>query len=241
MHETLHPSPKASTEFAYHLPMRRRPSPLPPPPSAPKSYQLKVASGMLHPLWLSAVGSGRHSLTVSEDGTLTLKGEQLEFVSERLAPGTPVQVWMRSYIYAATEADCTAHALALKAHEREIAQAQAKALDSVRDEAAAFYRTLALPFAWTIGVKQVRSGLTERSFGDGANRNSVTHIQFTEDFAQGRLVRARGEYLCTTDRGAMGVLDSEAADPLDSAGKPFKPIPTCKTCVKMLARWMHPG
>jgi hypothetical protein len=54
-----------------------------------------------------------------------------------------------------------------------------------------------LPFEWYTDVKQVLSGLSERSDGNGMKRNSVEHILLLEDFKKGRLSRKKHDYLCS--------------------------------------------
>lgn len=85
------------------------------------------------------------------------------------------------------------------------------------------------PFRWALGHKLVYSGLTERSAGNGLNRNSVQHIMLLEPYKSGRLVRRAGDMLCSAERGSYG---NEAHD-CHQAGEP-----SCKACLAFAERFM---
>lgn len=59
-----------------------------------------------------------------------------------------------------------------------------------------------LPFEWRTDIKEVLSGLSESSMGNGCKTNTVKHLMLVEDYSNGRLVRGVGDYLCSPKKVA---------------------------------------
>lgn len=80
-----------------------------------------------------------------------------------------------------------------------------------------------LPFKWEGRIKEVLSGLSENSNGDGWKKNTVVHVRLLEDFKRGRFSRNKGDYLCspkkTSNWGDGGIYDAV----------------TCKSCLQRAA------
>lgn len=77
-----------------------------------------------------------------------------------------------------------------------------------------------LPFEWEGRIKEVISGLSESSNGDGWKKNTVIHVRLLEDFKRGRFSRNSGDYLCSPKKvsnwGDGGIYTTV----------------TCKTCLQ---------
>lgn len=80
-----------------------------------------------------------------------------------------------------------------------------------------------LPFKWKAQIKEVLSGLSENSNGDGWKKNTVIHVQLLEDFKRGRLTRNKGDYLCSPKKV-----------PNWGDGGNYTEV-TCKSCLKRAA------
>lgn len=181
---------------------------------------------------------------VLPDGTVDSGGTTLRFAEPPpYAPGTPVVIYLHGRNLACstrTELDDERGR-----HERERERVEADRqrrdrdrVDAKRRDAEAFNSSISMPVRWDIGEKLVLSGLYE-SRGDGRNSASVEHVRLLEDLDAGRLKRKAGDFLC----GPAGARDW--APPLrhrDGDGHEYMPAPTCKACLRLLARWRRtPG
>ena len=93
----------------------------------------------------------------------------------------------------------------------------------------AFNEALGLAFAWHPAYKIVLSGLSATSWGDGSRANSVNHIVLDEDFQAGRLVRRKGDLLCSAAN--RGSFDLGGEDGTHHVGRV-----TCKRCLEMATK-----
>lgn len=82
-----------------------------------------------------------------------------------------------------------------------------------------------LPFKWKSNIKQVLSGLSESSNGDGCKRNTVVHVWLLEDFKRGRFSRKKYDYLCSPKKTSNWSDGSISDDEI-----------TCKTCLQRAAK-----
>lgn len=64
-----------------------------------------------------------------------------------------------------------------------------------------FNHSLNIPFKWSVAQKDVLSGLSDKSSGDGTNARTVNHILVKEKFIKGKLSRDIGEFLCSRKSG----------------------------------------
>lgn len=124
-------------------------------------------------------------------------------------------------------------------NEQRLAQYRAQKLLARRQASEEFYRSHQIPFAFSIEIKEVLSGLSAGSWGDGQKRNSVYHIYTQEEIKLGRFHRAKGEFLCNPVKSRSGAnwSDSLGRDnhQFDSDG--VKQMPTCKRCLELLQRF----
>lgn len=196
----------------------------------------------LNPIWFNRICSGRHAATVTQDGTVLLDGEMLTFRDASLPSGTPVEVWLNfaGHFVCATRADIEAESAARATREHEAAEKRRLQLNALRAEAEAFNTRIRLPVRWETGIKDVLSGLSEHSWGDGRNKATVEHIYLLEPLAAGRLKRDEGDFLCTSASGSNGKRWSGqiAERAVDGDGNRYQPKVTCKACLARAAQWI---
>lgn len=200
---------------------------------------------LLNPHWFNRVRQGQHPAIVSADATVMVEGVALRLRGERLPAGTAVRVWLNAagFFVCATEAEIERAAEERRAKlAAEDAQARAR-LDALRDEALAFNAKISLPVQWDVGIKDVLSGLSESSWGDGRSKATVHHIYLLEAFDAGRFKRRKGDFLCTSASRSNGRRWSAAVVERahDRFNAPYQSKVTCKACLRLAARWMRDG
>lgn len=206
--------------------------------SAAPAHRLNTDSGFINPLWLNRVRHRAMEAVVEADGTLLVDGERLCFVEAPLPAGTRVRVTLGRWFTCVAEADW-----ARERAQAEAAAAQREAkrradLNRLRTDAEAFNARLQLPRRWVPAIKDVLSGLSEQSMGDGRNRATVQHILLLEDLQAGRLSRRAGDFLCTNAAGSNGKRwSTPEISAYDGDGRRFAPKITCKRCLELAARW----
>lgn len=199
------------------------------------SHRLQDCAEHQDPFLVQALLRGKQAGVV-RDRHVVIDGHRLAFLEAPLPEETSVWVGLdRDGYYAQTAAavaQCAAEAQAAEAQQaadlerrRQDRQAQARA----------FHARYALPFRWTVGIKDRLSGLGARSAGDGCARNTVQHLRVLEALHQGRLSRRAGDFLCTSAQGTNG---QQWVDP-----PPLQdpPAVTCPRCRALMARWQKPS
>lgn len=105
-----------------------------------------------------------------------------------------------------------------------------------RLEAEAQHQDLAsfLPFKYTAGIKDVLSGLSASSWGDGRKANTVQHILLLEPYDSPRLSRRHMDFLCTNPAGSNGKnwTDNKRETWVDDDNKEYTAPITCKLCLR---------
>lgn len=198
---------------------------------------------MLPPQWFNRVRHGTHDASVNEAGSISLYGQALQFAGAPLAVGVAVRVWisMAGHFVCASLDDLARE----EAHRRlaEAAEQQAcnRRLDAARADAEQFNARLLLPVRWDVGIKDVLSGLSEKSMGHGRNRATVEHVYLLESLQAGRLRREAGDFLCTAASGSNGKNWSGKRIErfTDGKGAPYAPKVTCAACLTLAARWTN--
>ena len=110
--------------------------------------------------------------------------------------------------------------------DEEILQAKVQEARRLEElERYAQYKSV-LPFQWETGIKDVLSGLSENSMGDGRSSRTVQHIYLLESFTGQRLRRNKGDFLCTSAKGSNGERYSQQ---IIEEGR----APTCRACLKI--------
>lgn len=210
-------------------------------PTELKSYPV-IGPDMLEPGWFSKVRHGQHAASLAADGTLTLLGETLRLRGEPPAAGTAVLVWLNSsgFFTCATPDELERVAQARREAEAAESERSRAKLNAARASAEQFNAKIALPVRWDTGIKDVLSGLSANSWGDGRSKATVEHIYLLEPLQEGRLLRHAGDFLCTSAGGTNGQRWSNkiVERSLDGDGTPFQPKVTCKSCLALAARWI---
>jgi len=206
-----------------------------------KTYRIS-SPDFINPLWFNVARAGRHAAVVQADRTVLLNGHSLSLRDPLPLPGTAVKVWLnaRGYFVCALESDL---ALEEAAQRAAVAADQARRdaqLNALRAQAEAFNARLTLPFKWDVRIKDVLSGLSAESWGDGRNKATVEHIHLLEAFSTGRLTRKAGDFLCTARSGTNGMRYTSLPSVWrDADDQPYQPKVTCKTCLVQARRWIN--
>ena len=187
------------------------------------------------PNWFRAIGPARGERGPVTDGTLAFLGRRYPVTG--LAEGEEALAWYDPVLGpvcgrgrdhpAVPVADPDLRRAASAAAEAARVARDAEVAEAARDWVARFEP----PFRWRLGHKPVVSGLARDSAGDGANRASVEHLLVLDAFAEGRLARRAGEFLCEPGIGFYG-------NP--ASGLPEGTPPTCRRCLDMAARFLTP-
>ena len=207
-----------------------------------KTYRLTVEGRTIDPLLIASMQSCRDvNAFVSQDGGIDLSSSKLVFAdtAEALAPGTPIRVWLNRYFICATLVDIEAGQREHEAAQIAKEQQERDRRNAHRDEAAAFNATLALKIGvkWCPGVKEVMSGLSANSWGDGRNRASVEHVYLLEDMPVGRFKRKAGNLLCSNSKAGRNFGWSDPrSEWVDGDGKGYQPRITCRACLQIAGR-----
>ena len=206
-----------------------------------QTYAL-AGPGMLDPIWFNTVRHGQHPAEVAAEGILSVNGVDLRLSRGALAAGTAVRVWLdgAGHFVCATRDEIERQAQAWQEAEAFKASERRKRLDEMRADAEVFNARIALPLRWDVGIKDVLSGLSETSWGDGRCKATVEHIYLLEDLQAGRLKRHEGDFLCTSGSGTNGKrYSTTVVRGEDGDGNPFQPKVTCKACLAQAKRWMR--
>lgn len=204
-------------------------------------FRLKLPF-VLHPLWTAQYSAGRHDAVVNADGTVTLGSETLDFNGEGPTPGTPIEVWANAsgWFVCATKQDLLGESRARQVEEATRKEELRLRRNLARDEANMFNAQMRLPVQWTVGIKDVLTGLSEHSHGDGRNKATVEHIMLLEALHEGRLRREPGDFLCSSSNAENGrrYSASPAESRIDGDGDAYLPMVTCKSCLGQAKRWI---
>lgn len=169
---------------------------------------------------------------VAPDGCVHVHGVDLAFAkaSGTFEPGTHVKVWIDFHMLCAESVEVEAQERSRKALAEQKAQEHRAALSRRDEEDKLFNQALGVPVAWTVGLKDVLSGLSENSDGSGRNRASVNHILLIADLADGRIERKAGDFLCAT--GSQPNAKNWSDQREETRGRV-----TCARCLSLSKRW----
>lgn len=194
--------------------------------------------GFIDPRWFRENYGGTQEATLTETGC-TIAGKELVYDNpDHPAPGTVVIVTMGNWITYRIKAEVEAHRAEQAAQEAVRKEAHRQKSIARRLEAEAQHQELTalLPFQFTAGIKDVLSGLSEKSWGDGRNRATVQHILLLDDYQAGRLKRRAYDFLCTSASGSNGKnwTDNKRESWVDLEGVEYVAPITCKACLKIV-------
>jgi hypothetical protein len=199
-----------------------------------KTYTLSTASRFINPRWLRQITGKTVVTEVDQQGQIIVEGEVLSIADPAargsLPPGTKVVVWLGAHFTACKyDAYRARHELAMDQAKLAYLANRRRNRQRRRDNRA-FNLALNIPVNWTPGIKEVLSGLSPHSNGDGCMKNTVVHILLKDPLHVGRLKRGPGDFLCANSRSRVGA---------NWSGAPEKPghRVTCKTCLKLAKRF----
>lgn len=199
------------------------------------------APNPLNPFWHLRLCQGEHLAVVGAGREVELGGTKLRLRDDALAPGAQVKVWLSTsgfFVCALMQDIERANEESRAAEAVEYAELNAR-LNTLRAEADAFNAQIKPPVKWAVGIKDVLSGLSERSWGDGHNKATVNHVYLLEPLNSNRLVRKAGDFLCTAAGDSNGKDWSGKKREIrhDGNGDAYQPKVTCKACLKLAKRW----
>lgn len=189
---------------------------------------VRVSEPYINPHWLN---SFRPVRAFKHNNQVVIDGVALAFIADSSIPdGVEVEIYLGSRdFYAEAVSDIEARRSAYKKDAEEAnARAKAEAVQR-KNESALFNNSLNIPVKWISGIKDVLSGLTEKSNGDGHNARTVYHVLLEEALSSGRLRRNAGDFLCTSNSGSNG----KAWSNQKAEGKKV----TCKACLSLAKKW----
>ena len=195
----------------------------------------------LDPRWMNRDRAADAPYVVDATGMSVNVGGAMFYLAQPLPPGTIVRVWLDRFFYCCRqdEYEIEESARQERITQQRIAQEQElhNRLMERRAEAERFNAGLEIPVPWCAGIKDVLSGLTEDSWGDGRNRATVEHVLLLEDLHDGKLHRPSGTFLCSTNTGKQWSGQTRD-DHFDGEGNPYIPKITCKACLRVAQRWI---
>lgn len=205
------------------------------------TYQLE-GPPHLDPFWFNRMRQGQRAAVVSPGGVVSVEGVPLRLRGDGPAQGEAVRVWVTpaGRFVCATLDEIEREAQAQRDAQATEAERRRQHLNALRADADAFNARIALPVRWDVGIKDVLSGLSEKSWGDGRSRATVEHIYLLESLQAGRLTRKEGDFLCTSASGTNGRRwSSKIVERChDGEGTPYRPKVTCRACLAHAERWM---
>ncbi len=205
-------------------------------------HSIIMQSDFIHPLWFNRYKGGIHPATV-ENGLINLDGEIFKFKTAPtpLLDGTEVFVWLNGsgFFVCETVADQEARKARHQEEQAKQLEAERQTRNQWRAKAEAVNATIKLPVLWSVAIKDVLSGLSETSWGDGRNKATVNHIYLKQDLSLGRLKRSAGDFLCSTSslkNGKRYAGQPEDSTARDGDGNAYQPEVTCKACLAIIQR-----
>jgi hypothetical protein len=192
----------------------------------------------MNPRWFNTVVH-RNFKTVVANGAVVVEGVTLT-LEEALPDGSAIRVYFTSSFYAVRESEIEAEEIRQKSLRDAEVERRRQLWNDRRAEAEKFNATVNLPVPWHITQKEVLSGLSATSSGDGCYKNTVQHVELLADFTAGRIRRRKHDLLCTSASGDNGQNWSNGNRNIfykDGDSNDYMPKPTCKKCLNLLERF----
>jgi len=191
--------------------------------------RLNIKTRFIDPRWLN---NFRMQRVTKESGQIMVGGVALCFAAHSdIVDGTEIEVSISGgYFYAEPSSDVDARYVVqlenlAKKKTKEDVETKRHLVDALD-----FNQSLLIPVKWTPAIKDVLSGLSEHSSGEGRNTRTVIHALLKETLLRGRLKREKGDFLCTTAGGSNGKNWS------DQAREHQDEKVTCKSCLDIAER-----
>jgi hypothetical protein len=182
---------------------------------------------------------GQEPTVVNEDArSVTLDGEVLVFEksAQSLPPGTPVVVSVGRWFICRTQAEVDEEQHEVTERQERERQEERDRRNHARKIAEEINSGIKLPVPWTPGTKDVLSGLSLSSCGNGRNRRTVQHVLLQADLNLARLKRRAGDFLCSSSSNQNGKRYTDSQEFfLDGEGQKYPAPVTCKSCLRVAA------
>lgn len=174
---------------------------------------------------------------VVQNGTINIGGKNLKFYKDEVPfpDGSEVYVRVSSGKVTLKSEEEEAKRLRRQKEEEQRQIEIAKSHEKMNAAIEFNQQFENLPFKWDVGIKDVLSGLSMDSWGDGRRKNTVQHILCLEPVKIGKFSRQEDQFLCTSASGSDGKRWSgEVAEKWHTLdGKQYTPPVTCKKCIEL--------
>ena len=103
----------------------------------------------------------------------------------------------------------------------------------------AFWASYSVPFKYSLEIKEVLSGLSERSHGNGINKATVFHLYLHEGFHKGKLKRKSNSFLCSETSSKFGANWSNTLGNNTSENDihGIRNVVSCKKCLQLMQKF----
>lgn len=200
-------------------------------------YELKLTKSTFDPFWVRTYMNRHVDSIVNDDNSVSVGKEHLVFLNEILPVGTKVKVSIGNKMFCCSIQDYESQLASAKSLLETKRLADEKQRELVLANAKKFYSSITIPFQFDVGIKDVLSGLSEKSNGSGMNKSTVFHVRVLEDLSDKNLIRKSGDFLCKANSGSNGkAWNNQHSVKLDD--ETFQ-IVTCKQCLKYLKRYSN--
>jgi len=205
-----------------------------------KQYSLTTKNGFINPHWYNSVKGHKFESIVDFNEEIIIEGCVLKFTykNEKLPINSKVIVFINNNFYCTLKSEYDDYLLKQRQIIEEKEKQRKLKLNNRRKEAENFNQSIKLPVKWDVGRKDVLSGLSANSWGDGYRSNTVEHIYLLEDLNIGKFHRNQYDFLCTSKSGNNGKNWSGRiiSKYIDGDNNEYQPKVTCKACLKILEK-----
>ncbi|HEV8513966.1 MAG TPA: hypothetical protein VGQ59_11850 [Cyclobacteriaceae bacterium] len=203
------------------------------------NYQrLDTSNGFINPRWYSA-NIGKSFITnINAQGMIAVDGEVLTGCS--FPENTEVIVEIGRNFRCCKKADWDKYQEQLNNTKLQKIEDDRILANARRDSAIVFNSKIQLPVKWDVGRKDVLSGLSENSMGNGYRSSTVHHIVLKEDLTSGRLRRKQNDFLCSANGNNGKDWSGSNSEPVrvsDGDNKLYAPKITCRSCLRIAIRF----
>ncbi|MBV8226126.1 MAG: hypothetical protein JO232_13160 [Verrucomicrobia bacterium] len=203
-------------------------------------YRLRIGA-FIDPRWFARYARVHFDCSVDMNGAIALGSETLEpEETGAFHPGERIIVFCDRWFYGVRYSDTLSHQETLEREPAQRLEKEERSRELSMLEAKSFSRQICIPANWDIAIRDVLSGLTESSRGDGRNAKTVEHILLLGPLAAGRLKRDKGDLLCASNRKLNGKNWSghRIERGVGPNGEEYRPTVTCKKCLQLARRWI---
>jgi hypothetical protein len=203
------------------------------------AIRLEMTEAFVDPSWFRMAKYGGSAM-VDAEGFVVLREKRLRFANpeEALPPGTWVEVSCPRNFECVSRAEQQAKQAAWEKQREVEREAERDKKNARRDTALALNSSLTIGVPWEPDIKDVLSGLSFNSSGNGYNKATVQHIRLLAELETGRIKRKKGDFLCTAASGSNGKnwANGEPVRFADGDGNSYLAPITCKQCLALAKR-----